>query len=335
MEGMPKFNEREKALEADYIRRKEAEKFKPPAPTQPGSTQPSNPEHNFEKLLVLSSRDSWRTRGLQAAANLSGLDFTIPTQPHNPEDVIYAFEDMGLNSGATTPKHGSAAAWVAHLDLLKYIISAGFETVLVVEDDVDWDVRIKKQVQLVSDNMRRYTLVPDSDPTPYGTDWDVLWLGHCGAAIDDWVAPGLKYADDTRIATEQYASWSTQFLVDHLPEGHRQVQISTMTVCTFAYGVTKTSAQKILSLLARGADEAFDVALSHRCRSRELRCLVVNPQLMHHYEPPKDHGYLSPVDEGDGDGQAGNEADFESVKGHTLNIVRSARCSALFNDVCM
>ncbi|EXJ75564.1 uncharacterized protein A1O5_00070 [Cladophialophora psammophila CBS 110553] len=45
---VPKFKEREKALEDDYIRRKEAEKFKPPAPTQPGSTQPSNPEHKVQ-----------------------------------------------------------------------------------------------------------------------------------------------------------------------------------------------------------------------------------------------------------------------------------------------
>ncbi|EXJ80407.1 hypothetical protein A1O1_08551 [Capronia coronata CBS 617.96] len=35
--NIPKFNEREKALEDDYIRRKEAEKFKPAA-TQPGNS---------------------------------------------------------------------------------------------------------------------------------------------------------------------------------------------------------------------------------------------------------------------------------------------------------
>ncbi|ETI22963.1 hypothetical protein G647_04758 [Cladophialophora carrionii CBS 160.54] len=60
---VPKFNEREKALENDYIRRKEsvvpdsclwhspqlwAEKFKPAAPTQPGNTQASNPGQNAQ-----------------------------------------------------------------------------------------------------------------------------------------------------------------------------------------------------------------------------------------------------------------------------------------------
>ncbi|EXJ63170.1 hypothetical protein A1O7_03616 [Cladophialophora yegresii CBS 114405] len=45
---VPKFNEREKALENDYIRRKEAEKFKPAAPIQPGNTQASNPGQNAQ-----------------------------------------------------------------------------------------------------------------------------------------------------------------------------------------------------------------------------------------------------------------------------------------------
>jgi len=37
--NVPKFNDREKAFEEEYIRRKEAEKFKPAqTSTQPGST---------------------------------------------------------------------------------------------------------------------------------------------------------------------------------------------------------------------------------------------------------------------------------------------------------
>ncbi|EHY56661.1 hypothetical protein HRR83_002254 [Exophiala dermatitidis] len=46
---LPKFNQREKALEDEYIRRKEAEKFKPQT-TQPGSsgTQAGNTAQNAE-----------------------------------------------------------------------------------------------------------------------------------------------------------------------------------------------------------------------------------------------------------------------------------------------
>lgn len=204
-----------------------------------------------------------------------------------------------------------------------------------MEDDVDWDIRIKRQIQLISDNVRNYTNVPATDPTPYGANWDVLWLGHCGSAIDRETPTPRIFADDTRCKTELYSGWSKHFLKDKLAEDFRVIQVSTMTVCTFGYGVTKQSAQKVLNATARGAEEAFDVSLSNTCRSGALRCLVVNPQVMNHYEPPKEHGYLSPVHVGDGQGGEGREPEFESIKGTTGNIMKSARCQALFNDVCM
>ncbi|KAJ9612348.1 hypothetical protein H2200_003945 [Cladophialophora chaetospira] len=403
--NVPKFNEREKALEDEYIRRKEALSLtQPPVhiatstgqsppptllasilrvydvltnimlrhlgkssiytqyklivailliliftllpKTNVSSTRPellftappepreaaANATLGFHKLLTLSSKPSWRTRGLLAAAKLTELDFTIPPQPRNPEDFVVAFENIGRDQGKT-PKHGSATAWIAHLDLLKFVIASNFETGLIVEDDVDWDVRIKDQVKLISDTVRNYTHVPDSDPTPYGTEWDILWLGHCGAGIDG-VPPGQMYADDTRAPMDNYVSWSKDYIKDHFPEGQRQIQFSTQTVCTFGYGVTKASAQKILDLLARGADEASDVALSHRCMVRSLQCLVVNPEIMYHYEPSRDLGYVSPVDAGDGEGEAASEEAFEFIKGQTLNILESARCKALFDETC-
>jgi hypothetical protein len=199
---------------------------------------------------------------------------------------------------------------------------------------VDWDIRIKDQVQLISDHVRNYTLVPPSDLAPYGTDWDVLWLGHCGSLIEESAPSAAIYADETVVPLENYTSWSTGSLRNWLPTGSRRIQVSTLTVCSFGYGVTKLSAQKILSYLARGADEAFDVALTDHCRARELRCLVVNPQIMHHYEPRGDLGYVSSVDAGDGEGEPAKEEEFEFVKGHTLNILESARCRALFKETC-
>lgn len=204
-----------------------------------------------------------------------------------------------------------------------------------MEDDVDWDVRIKTQMSLVSDNVRAYTGVNESDSTPFGTDWDVLWLGHCGSLIVDRMPTPRVFEDDSRCETEMYSGWSKSFLRYGLAEGHRQVQASFLTVCTFGYGVTKKGAQKIVDLLSKGGDEAFDVALSGSCKEQKLKCLVVNPQLFNHYEPPADSGYLSGVHVGDGQGETSEESNFEDSKGTTGNIMKSARCEALFHDVCM
>lgn len=92
---------------------------------------------------------------------------------------------------------------MAHLDLLKFVIASGPETALIIEDDVDWDVEIKSQMRLVSDNIRDYMGTSPEDPTPFGTEWDVLWLGHCGALAmnldgSEMLVDPLLYADETR-----------------------------------------------------------------------------------------------------------------------------------------
>ncbi|KAI1118176.1 glycosyltransferase family 25 protein [Nemania sp. NC0429] len=296
----------------------------------------ANETLGFQKILALSAGPSWRTRGLDAAAQLSGLQITVPSQPRNPPELVDAFANIGKERGATVPRPGSAMAWMAHLDLLKYVVASGLETAFIVEDDVDWDVRIKDQMKLISDNVRLYKQTLPEDTKPYGTDWDVLWLGHCGSVIEDGMPESRLYGDDSRCETALYSGWSKRFLREKLAEGHRLIQISRQTVCTFGYGVTKSSAQKVLGLVGTGANEAFDVSLSSYCRDGRLRCLVVNPQVFNHYEPPSGHGYVSPVHVGDGRGNAApDEADFESVMGTTGNIMKSARCEALFHDRCM
>lgn len=307
---------------------------------QPKTASPreaaANSTLGFQKLLVVSTKPTWRTSGLQAAANLTGLDFSIPTQPHNPEELISAFEKIGSDRGARTPQHGSAKSWFAHLDMLKFVVASGFSTAFIVEDDVDWDVKLLDQMRLISDNVRNFTAAADTDPNPFGSGWDVLWLGHCGDRIEkDTMAKMLLYPDDTRCKTELYSGWSKHFLRDNLPDGYRVVQDSIQTVCTFGYGITAESAQKILALLARGADEAYDVSMSHHCKAGDLRCITVNPQVMNHYEPAAGQGYLSPVHEGDGQGVSVDDSAFQHTKGTTGNIMNSARCKALFNDVCM
>ncbi|KAI8962288.1 glycosyltransferase family 25 protein [Daldinia sp. FL1419] len=298
----------------------------------------ANATLGFQKLVTLSNKPSWRTRGLEAAAKLTGLEFTIPLQGQNSDELVEAFQNIDADKDAKLPAPGSAKAWLAHLDLLKFVIASGFETAFIVEDDVDWDVRIKAEMRLVSDNVRAYKGVAGDDPTPFGTDWDVLWLGHCGSSItndQDDLPPSRVYADDTRCETPLYSGWSKRFLRENLTEGYRQVQASHLTVCTFGYGVTKQGAQKMVPLLSRGANEAFDVALSGYCKSDKLKCIVVNPQLFNHYEPPADLGYVSDVHVGDGHGEGSDDSSFEHIKGTTGNIMKSARCEALFHDTCM
>ncbi|KAI1259558.1 glycosyltransferase family 25 protein [Xylariaceae sp. FL1019] len=297
----------------------------------------ANETLGFHKVLALSPKPSWRTRGLEAAASLTGLSINIPVQPQNPPELVEAFRGIRVDGSDKHPSEGSARAWVAHLDLLKFVIAAEYETALILEDDVDWDIRLKSQMQLISDNVRAFTDTPDDDTTPFGLDWDVLWLGHCGSLIDDgMIPPPISYRDETRCETELYSGWSKRFIREKIEEGHRLVQTAgSTTVCTFGYGVTKKSVMKLLDLLGKGAGMAYDLQLQDLCREKKLRCLLVNPQVFNHYEPPASEGDQSLVHAGDRADSTGSENDFEFKQGSTGNIMKSARCQALFGSTCM
>lgn len=230
-----------------------------------------------------------------------------------------------------TPKHGSALAWLAHLDMIKFVVASGFTSALILEDDVDWDVDILRQMQLVSTHISELTSMDAKDESPYGSNWDILWLGHCGERSDLEVRH-VQYPDETRIEVDQYSGWSKKYWMSDIPPRHRRIQKAMNPVCTFAYAITKQSAQRVLDFLGRGADEAYDVAMQHQCVMGNLRCLVVSPQLFNHHEPSEESGYISIVGEGDG---GGTSTILQYAEGKTANIVQSARCKALFNDTCL
>lgn len=283
----------------------------------------------------MSARAGWRTRSLAAAANLTGLAIDVITQPRLAPAFVTAFQQIGPVD-AVHPASGSATAWLAHLDILRFIVIMQYESVLIVEDDIDWDIAIKDQMRNYANAVRNFTMAASSDPSPYGSSWDMLWIGHCGEAGGVGLRQHL-YTDPSRVTNQQYHSFSDVFETwkDTVSDGARSLSNSKNTVCSFAYGVHRRSAQKVLDWTSQGQNEAFDISLMTGCKSKNLDCVVVVPELMHHYEPPQLAGYVSAVSEGDGKGRSAGDEVFEGLIGHTLNIQNSARCRALFNETCL
>ncbi|VBB79661.1 Putative Glycosyltransferase Family 25 [Podospora comata] len=100
---------------------------------------------------------------------------------------------------------GNKGSWRAHMNALQRIVQDNLTSALILEDDADWDIRLKEQMQVFAQAARaftqpaprtRSTLADTEDRselsvsqipinlrsrlTPYGDSWDVLWLGHCG-----------------------------------------------------------------------------------------------------------------------------------------------------------
>ena len=77
-----------------------------------------------------------------AAAKLTNIHVKFPPQPLWSKELADAFEALG-DDKSKKPPPGSALAWLAHIDMLKFIIQSELTTALVLEDDADWDVNIK------------------------------------------------------------------------------------------------------------------------------------------------------------------------------------------------
>ncbi|KAF8846662.1 hypothetical protein BDZ45DRAFT_682402 [Acephala macrosclerotiorum] len=292
----------------------------------------SNSTLGFQQILVLSMRPSWRTRGLLAAAGYTGLQVSIPKQATPTDELIDAFRKLGPEN-VKHPLRGEAFNWLAHLDMIKYINAQDYDTALILEDDVDWDVSIKEQTKLISDAVREFTYATDDDDGPYGRKWDILWLGHCGepTRLD---TRRIQFTDPSVLPLKNYTGWASKYH-DGLSEGKRVVQRAVNPVCSFGFAVTRRGAQKILKWAGKGENEAYDIRLMQGCKEKRLSCVVVNPELMHHYVPPREFGHISNVAEGNGRASEAEEEEFERVMGNTANIGNSTRCRALFDSTCI
>ncbi|KAL8731790.1 MAG: hypothetical protein Q9166_003237 [cf. Caloplaca sp. 2 TL-2023] len=69
------------------------------------------------------------------------------------------------------------------------VIEAKYSSALIIEDDAEWDVALRNQLQVFANRSRSLSNVGRNEslwiasdtPThnPYGDDWDLLWLGNC------------------------------------------------------------------------------------------------------------------------------------------------------------
>lgn len=287
----------------------------------------------FQKILTVAySRNSGRTRGLLAAGLATGLDIEVPEQAHVSEEEVTDF--LTHSPDAYKKERGSAKVWMVHRDILKYIVMSDTQTALILEDDADWDINIKHQMQLLSTAIRNLTDAGIDDRSPYGSKWDVIWLGHSGDQSFNTATPHVEYADPTTFPFRSYAWWTKTFLEQYNKAGHRSVQWPIEPTGLIAYAVNVGVAQKILRHLGEGAHQAIDIEMRHLCQYRILECFITNPEIFGMYEPRADLGYLSPNNEGNGFGSSLQDEAFEKQMGSTRNIKDSARCLSLFGKSC-
>lgn len=211
------------------------------------------------------------------------------------------------------------------------IVEQNITSALVLEDDIDWDIRIKSQMKdfaraarlLVQPlpHMPAQYLDPThpkpsadqgyqnfavnehatSDPTdsPYGdlSQWDLLWLGHCGCrfprASDLNVPLGRAViANDETVPEHQHLDMeygNDELLRQYAPHT-RVVSRARVNTCSLAYGISQPGARRFLyELGVHKMSDTNDMMFRYVCDGVDDRqlatCLTVQPQLFQHHRP--------------------------------------------------
>ena len=148
------------------------------------------------------------------------------------------------------------------------------------------------QVQALEQDLNSTIAPATTTPklSPYGDNWDVLWIGHCGAKFPtpDQHIPKGRYAipDDETVAAWHYNNSGnvyTDKVEETYPEHTRVVHHARNMICTFAYAVSQRGARRLLYDTGVAAfNDPFDVALAIWCEKKGT-CLTAQPQYMSHY----------------------------------------------------
>lgn len=269
-------------------------------------------------------------------------------------------------------------SWRGHMNAVRKIVVDNLDSALIMEDDMDWDVRLKPQLELTAAGARAViSSLPDklfpngrtsstTPISPYGDDWDVLWLGHCGEPFPEDLPENKDLPDDDQGLQAMARHWTIlndatvppldkiTGIVDFKahPERTRWVHVTGAPICTFAYALSQRGARKILyDLSVDKLSGPFDNALAGLCRravgswSRmakgeavdgdrglDAKCLSVTPPLFFHHKAKGLISADSDIQNYGGGGEEGEDSPPPEVreKSSTENIVWSVRLN-LFN----
>lgn len=313
--------------------------------SSPDISRVTNDTLGFSKIFVVGLPERTDKRdALSLTAALTGfhVDFVDGVRGETIPDKAVP---IGVDRHALMETN--LGSWRGHMNAVRRIVDEDLESALIMEDDMDWDVRLRSQLEDIARGSRMLLESNEPNPhSPYGDGWDVLWIGHCGEPFPETLDenrdkpddhPGIQYMRKKYVIENDHTvpppDKMTGFQDFHAHPYTRWVHITAAPICTFAYAVSQQGARKLLfDLSVDHLVGAYDNALAGLCRRSvaavgmeepegdrglDTRCVSVTPPVFFH------HKAKGPV-AGDSDIQeVGGDAVRE--KGSTENIMWSAR----------
>ncbi|KAJ3956000.1 hypothetical protein N0V92_007472 [Colletotrichum tropicale] len=158
------------------------------------------------------------------------------------------------------------------------------ETVLIMEDDVTWDIHIKDVMRLAASHLPGLlngTGLLGLNPTrsseeqaqvdPWHSNmWDLITFGHC-ADGDQWKSEKVKYDDP--YTSGEHGEWHGV----GVKGGRRMLRRAGGMACTGAYAVSARGAAKLLLRSGFDLNLPVDVIMNDMIKSDQLRAYSIWP----------------------------------------------------------
>ncbi|PQE07973.1 glycosyltransferase family 25 protein [Rutstroemia sp. NJR-2017a WRK4] len=313
-----------------------------------GSSDISNSTLGFQKVFAVGLPErSDKRDALTLISSLTG--FKIDWIDGVKGETI---ADKAVPYGVDRVKlwESNLGSWRGHMNAVRAIVERNLTSALILEDDMDWDYRLKSQLLTFSSGSHfvqypHSSSMPSSFHSPYGDNWDLLWLGHCGEVFPETLD---EYKDRTpndpeiELLSRKYIITSDptvppathfkgfQNLTQH--EHTRWVHTTGGPICTFAYALSQSGARKVLwDMSVDKLAGPFDNALAGLCRwgrtssKLGMRCVSVTPGVFMHHKAKGWVGGDSDIQNVGGDRKGDQEVVRE--KGMTENVVWSVRAN--------
>lgn len=245
------------------------------------------------------------------------------------------------------------------MNALQRVVANNISSALILEDDVDWDMRIKSELFEFAKGVRaltqplkgsegyadptfetrasadeitplNYDLTPESAPntidpitSPYGDHWDLLWVGHCGVRFPrpEQTIPKGRYVieDDETVLSFEHRNTLHDEIKEQYKDHTRIISHAMGPICTLGYAVSQLGARRILQKI--GVD-SFTAPVDNLLADfcDHYTCMVSQPQYFNHWRAPGS---------GDRDSEINDMANgqFREV-GYSDNIRQSVRMNS-------
>lgn len=170
------------------------------------------------------------------------------------------------------------------------------QSALILEDDADWDVMLKSQLLEFARGTRMLQDALEDSVSPYGDDWDVLWLGICKSKNSDGKDQRYYIINedptvvpaDLRTEKGRYPNLSPEALSGKYT---RVIFEPSAGGCTYGYAVSLRGARTLLfdqGLTTEGT--TMNRALKRLCKGNTYttRCFAPYPALIGTHKPAGD-----------------------------------------------